>query len=401
MAAADGRTYQRPAPLSTHVNHGMESDDPAVAAMHLACAATFDPSVYVWCASRAGCPRSGARAAARAATCEFCSPPPPTAPPPGVALPASAAGVRALQRQHAPAAASAAHDAALAATARWCATRDVYRMMPRTPLRGTAVGVCPAARPVLFPLLDRTLAYADSSTPIDDRSYGAEGAVCVFAELLLRPYPSSIPAFVRKLAERRERLWEEGNPLRAGFSKSSARSYNKTNPKNLTLVMSMLEKWEDRIARKAAVSLEEERKYVLRIKVGEGLRPPGRVPLCPDADLWLADVVSVMILRDEPLHHREIKKMAKAMFIELGMKDTSVAGRTPRTHAVRIAERKTSSLTDRNPKDFILFTNEHFEVTIKDNTGAKTYDEEAPFPTLDFPSDHGVVASALRVLMQT
>jgi len=67
------------------------------------------------------------------------------------------------------------------------------------------------------------------------------------------------------------------------------------------------------------------------------------------------------------------------------------------------AVRKTSSLTDRNPKDFILFTKEHFvkEVTIKDNTGAKTYDEEAPFPTLDFPSDHGVVASALRVLMQT
>eukprot|EP00873_Tetraselmis_striata_P021660 jgi/Tetstr1/441924/TSEL_030131.t1 len=42
-----GRTYQRPAPLCTHVNHGMESDDPAVAAMHLAYAATFAPSVYV------------------------------------------------------------------------------------------------------------------------------------------------------------------------------------------------------------------------------------------------------------------------------------------------------------------------------------------------------------------
>eukprot|EP00873_Tetraselmis_striata_P018712 jgi/Tetstr1/438976/TSEL_027468.t1 len=86
-------------------------------------------------------------------------------------------------------------------------------------------------------------------------------------------------------------------------------------------MMSMLEKWEDMTARKAAVSLEEERKYVLRIKAGEGLRPPGRAPLCPDAELWLADVVSVMILRDEPLHHREIKKIAKAMFIELGLKD--------------------------------------------------------------------------------
>jgi hypothetical protein len=40
------------------------------------------------------------------------------------------------------------------------------------------------------------------------------------------------------------------------------------------------------------------------------------------------------------------------------------------------------------------------EVTIKDNTGAKSYDEDMPFPTLDFPSDHGVVASALRVLIQ-
>eukprot|EP00873_Tetraselmis_striata_P013904 jgi/Tetstr1/434168/TSEL_002492.t1 len=219
-----GRTYRRPAPLCTHLNHGMESDDPEVAAMHLAYATTFDPSVYLRCVPRDGCPRSGhhvfhgAQAAARAATCQFYSPPPPTAPPPGVALPASAAGVRALQRQHAPALASAAHDAALAATARWCATSDVYRKMPRTPLRGTAVGVCPAARHVLFPLLDRTLAYADRFPPTDDRSYGAEGAVCVFAGLLLRPYPSSSPAVVRKLAERRVRLWEAGDAVRAGFS---------------------------------------------------------------------------------------------------------------------------------------------------------------------------------------
>eukprot|EP00873_Tetraselmis_striata_P025483 jgi/Tetstr1/445747/TSEL_033395.t1 len=146
-----GRTYRRQAPLCTHVNHGMESDDPEVAAMHLAYATTFDPSVYLRRVPRDGCPRSGhhvfhgAQAAARAATCQFCSPPPPTAPPPGVALPASAAGVRALQRQHAPAAALAAHDAALAATAR-------------------------------------------------------------------------CPAVVRKLAERRVRLWEAGDAVRAGFS---------------------------------------------------------------------------------------------------------------------------------------------------------------------------------------
>eukprot|EP00873_Tetraselmis_striata_P021926 jgi/Tetstr1/442190/TSEL_030340.t1 len=41
------RTYQRPAPLCTHVKQGMESDDPAVAAMHLAYVATFDPFVHV------------------------------------------------------------------------------------------------------------------------------------------------------------------------------------------------------------------------------------------------------------------------------------------------------------------------------------------------------------------
>eukprot|EP00873_Tetraselmis_striata_P037391 jgi/Tetstr1/457655/TSEL_004236.t1 len=45
-AATSG--YQRlGALLCTHVNHWMESDDPAVAAMHLAYAATFDPSVYM------------------------------------------------------------------------------------------------------------------------------------------------------------------------------------------------------------------------------------------------------------------------------------------------------------------------------------------------------------------
>eukprot|EP00873_Tetraselmis_striata_P037676 jgi/Tetstr1/457940/TSEL_044458.t1 len=42
-----GRTYQRPDPMCTHVNHEMESDVPAVAAMHPAYIATFDPSVYV------------------------------------------------------------------------------------------------------------------------------------------------------------------------------------------------------------------------------------------------------------------------------------------------------------------------------------------------------------------
>eukprot|EP00873_Tetraselmis_striata_P040622 jgi/Tetstr1/460886/TSEL_006043.t1 len=89
-----GRTYQRPGPLCTHVNHGMELDVPAVAAMHLAYAATFDPSVY-----------------RQQLACGRCN-----------------------SSQHgAPAAAS--DDAAFASTARWCATHDVYRMMARMPLR--------------------------------------------------------------------------------------------------------------------------------------------------------------------------------------------------------------------------------------------------------------------------
>eukprot|EP00873_Tetraselmis_striata_P004800 jgi/Tetstr1/425064/TSEL_015528.t1 len=156
----------------------MESDVPVVAAMHLAYAATFDPSVFV-----------------------------------RVALPASAAGVRALQRSR-----PRCHLLGHRTGARWCANYDVYRKLPRTPRRGTAVGVCPAAPPVLFPLLDCTLAYANRFPPTDDRSYGAESAVCVFAGLLLRSYPSSSPAVVRKLAERRVRLWEAGDALRVGFS---------------------------------------------------------------------------------------------------------------------------------------------------------------------------------------
>eukprot|EP00873_Tetraselmis_striata_P044161 jgi/Tetstr1/464425/TSEL_009217.t1 len=132
-----GRTYRRPAPLCTHVNHGMESDDPEVAAMHLAYATTFDPFVYL----------------------------------------------------------------------RWRAGASTRRLLPQ-PL------MMPLSRP---PLGDRTLAYADRFPPTDDRSYGAEGAVCVFAGLLLRPYPSSSPAVVRKLAERRVRLWEAGDAVRAGF----------------------------------------------------------------------------------------------------------------------------------------------------------------------------------------
>ncbi|CAL1126411.1 unnamed protein product [Cladocopium goreaui] len=48
---------------------------------------------------------------------------------------------------------------------------------------------------------------------------------------------------------------------------------------------------------------------------------------------------------------------------------------------------------DRNPKDFVLFT-KHFKVgdVIRDNTGEGRYVEDMVFPTLQFPSDHALVA---------
>jgi len=60
---------------------------------------------------------------------------------------------------------------------------------------------------------------------------------------------------------------------------------------------------------------------------------------------------------------------------------------------------------DNNPKDTILFLDNQFEVVpsrkmltgnpVKDNTGKLMYNEDSIFPTLDFPSDHGIVAVAL------
>jgi len=54
---------------------------------------------------------------------------------------------------------------------------------------------------------------------------------------------------------------------------------------------------------------------------------------------------------------------------------------------------------DVNPKDFILFKRDTFEVqhVTKDNTGQKRYIENMPFPTLDFPSDHGILSTKLTL----
>lgn len=53
---------------------------------------------------------------------------------------------------------------------------------------------------------------------------------------------------------------------------------------------------------------------------------------------------------------------------------------------------------DVNPKDFIVFKKEDFDVvrTWKDNTGERRYVEDMAFPTLKFPSDHGILATILE-----
>lgn len=53
---------------------------------------------------------------------------------------------------------------------------------------------------------------------------------------------------------------------------------------------------------------------------------------------------------------------------------------------------------DVNPKDFIIFPKTDFKVirTWKDNTGKKKYIEDMAFPTLEFPSDHGLLSTILE-----
>lgn len=58
---------------------------------------------------------------------------------------------------------------------------------------------------------------------------------------------------------------------------------------------------------------------------------------------------------------------------------------------------------DKNPKDFILATRDHFLFGNwwRDNTGNGQYDDELVFPTLDFPSDHAAIASECFLLWGT
>ena len=81
--------------------------------------------------------------------------------------------------------------------------------------------------------------------------------------------------------------------------------------------------------------------------------------------------------------------------------------------AVRMTERAYSPLTDRNPKDHILFqtssctsdlvgcevqrTGFSAKTVSRDNTGTGTFLPRTPFPTLNFPSDHAIVCAELQL----
>jgi len=64
--------------------------------------------------------------------------------------------------------------------------------------------------------------------------------------------------------------------------------------------------------------------------------------------------------------------------------------------ACKRSEKRTKG--DVNPKDFILFRKQDFTVleTWKDNTGHKEYTEDMAFPTLQFPSDHGILSTIIQ-----
>lgn len=74
--------------------------------------------------------------------------------------------------------------------------------------------------------------------------------------------------------------------------------------------------------------------------------------------------------------------------------------------AVRLSERAESPLTDKNPKDHVLFQvgevdrAEGFVVNFvsRDNTGDGVFLPDVPFPTIGFPSDHAIVCAELELV---
>ncbi|GBG29888.1 Hypothetical Protein FCC1311_061082 [Hondaea fermentalgiana] len=81
---------------------------------------------------------------------------------------------------------------------------------------------------------------------------------------------------------------------------------------------------------------------------------------------------------------------------------TTYNGRTYLQSQLNKASKKSEirSKGDVNPKDFILFKQGTFAVqhVTKDNTGKKAYMELTVFPTLEFPSDHGVLSADLELI---
>jgi hypothetical protein len=65
--------------------------------------------------------------------------------------------------------------------------------------------------------------------------------------------------------------------------------------------------------------------------------------------------------------------------------------------AVRFVDKAASPATDKHPKDHIVFRAGTFECRIvtRDNTGEGEFLDDAPFPTLTFPSDHALVCTEL------
>lgn len=66
--------------------------------------------------------------------------------------------------------------------------------------------------------------------------------------------------------------------------------------------------------------------------------------------------------------------------------------------AIRFSEKDQKG--DKNPKDFIVFNQNELAVrwTTKDNTGEGKYVEGMVFPTLAFPSDHGITETSLALV---
>lgn len=67
--------------------------------------------------------------------------------------------------------------------------------------------------------------------------------------------------------------------------------------------------------------------------------------------------------------------------------------------AVRMCDMESSPLTDKHPKDHIVFGSNSFSTQIvqRDNTGDGQFIDDTPFPTMSFPSDHALVCATLEM----